>query len=462
MVRDPTTRLQISGYRLLVRRMSHALVRGDVRMLDDPPRAQSISLIIGCVLAAIAIAGCAIVAFLGPKGALGTAPIVMVRDSGALYVRIGDTMHPVLNLASARLIAGTAATPELVSASAVADAKKGALVGIPGAPDTLASPLDAQESNWTVCQDTTSSTAVLVGAAAAGLNSGRSALVVAGGEGAAATYLLYDGVRARVDLRNPAVVRALDLDGVRPRTVSRALLDAVPEVPELTVPVIANAGTAGPSTLRGFPVGAVVRLPQADATEYYVVLSGGVQRIGALAADLIRFTYAAGRRDIATVEPGIIGTVPVVDDLPVDRFPERGGVADEPVLCVQWKWSSTAQSAEHSVLVGDSLTVDDAVVTLAQADDAGVGIDRVYLPRGRAAYVRATGVTGAGADSGALYYVDGSGVAFGVHDDAAAERLGLSGVPVPAPWPVLVGLPRGPELSVGAASIVRDTLGPPS
>ena len=40
---------------------------------------------------------------------------------------------------------------------------------------------------------------------------------------------MYDGWRAKVDLRNRAVVRALKLDGVIPRPVSRALLDATPE-----------------------------------------------------------------------------------------------------------------------------------------------------------------------------------------------------------------------------------------
>jgi hypothetical protein len=66
MARQPNTKLHVSGYRFLLRRMEHALVRRDVRMLDDPLRAQSLSLIAGCVLAVIAIAGCAIVAFVRP------------------------------------------------------------------------------------------------------------------------------------------------------------------------------------------------------------------------------------------------------------------------------------------------------------------------------------------------------------------------------------------------------------
>src|SRR6187549_2254469 len=100
MARQPTTRLQVSGYRFLVRRMEHALVRGDIRMLHDPMRAQSLSLTAGCVLA-----------------------IVMSRDSGALYVRIDDTLHPVLNLASARLVTGNAARPQVVSSADIDKAK---------------------------------------------------------------------------------------------------------------------------------------------------------------------------------------------------------------------------------------------------------------------------------------------------------------------------------------------------
>ena len=121
--------------------MEHALLRGDIRMLHDPMRAQSLSFIAGCVLAIVVVAGCAILAFLRPNAGLGDAAIVMSRDSGALYVRIGDTLHPVLNLASARLVTGSAARPEIVSAADIDKAKRGPLLGIPGAPAVIAKPL---------------------------------------------------------------------------------------------------------------------------------------------------------------------------------------------------------------------------------------------------------------------------------------------------------------------------------
>lgn len=457
MAEDSQTSLRIGGQRFLIRRMTHALVRGDVRMHDDPLRAQSMSLAVGCVIAVIAIGVCAVLAFLKPRGALGDAPVVMVRDSGALYVRIDRTLHPVPNLASARLIVGAPAVPQLVSRPAVDAAPRGPMVGITGAPDVLAAPLTSAESSWQVCEDAAATTTVFVGATDA-TAAGR-VLVAARDENPAETYLLYDGRRARVDLRNPSVVRALNLDGVEPRPTSRALLDSVPEAAEIAAPAIPDAGAAGPGVLHGFAVGTVLRVPRADEVDLYVVLARGVQRVGEVAADLIRFTRSHGERDIVTVEPAAIGSVPVVDDLAVARFPATAGVSEGATVCARWRWSQEAGAVEHAVVVGDAAPGDDvAPVRLAQADAAGRQIDAFALPHGRSVFVRASGVTGDGADSGPLYVVSDAGVVYGLRDQDTAERLGLTGDPVPAPWPLLARLPRGPELSVQAASVARDSL----
>ncbi len=462
MARRSTSWLQTNGYRFLVRRMEHALVRGDVGMVDDPLRAQSLSLTVSCVLAVVALGACAVLALMQPRGALGDAPIVMVRDSGALYVRVGDTLHPVANLTSARLIAGSAAEPELVSAAAIGKATRGPLLGIPGAPDTVDDPLDGDESNWTICDDAGSSTTVIGGAMSGQLDAEANALVTVRGEGAPSTYLLYDGRRAKVDLRDAAVARALRVDGVAPRAVSRALLDGIPEAPPIAAPRIPGVGAA--SAVPGMAIGTVVRLSRADAIEYFVVLAGGVQRIGQVAAELIRFTSAQARSEIVTIAPSDVRAAAIVDDLPVTTFPQRGGVSDRPVLCARWRWSPASNSVETAVLTGDRLPIDGhgEPRRLAQADDAGPGVDSVFLPAQRSAYVRAVGVNGTGFDTGTLFVVDDSGVMFGLRDEDTARRIGLSGTPVPAPWPVLAWLPRGPELSVQAASVERDSPSAPS
>src|SRR5262249_54909652 len=149
--RQPTTRLQISGYRFLLRRIECALLHGDAGMAGQPPSVRTVSLTVGCLVAAIAVAGSTFLSFLRPQAAFVHARIVMGRESGALYVRVGETWHPVLNLASARLIAATDANPQPVRESELGRTKRGPLLGIPLAPQLLGPPLSGDESVWTIC-----------------------------------------------------------------------------------------------------------------------------------------------------------------------------------------------------------------------------------------------------------------------------------------------------------------------
>ena len=459
---QPTTRLHVSGHRFLVRRMEHALLRGDARMLDDPLRAQSLSLAAGALLAAVAVVICAVLAVVRPSGEVGDAPLVAVRETGALYVKIDDTLHPVYNLASARLILGTPADPRIVGQRAVDRAPRGPQVGIPGAPEAISPPLGPDESAWTVCDDARGATTVIAGPPAeGGVRPGPRVLVTPRGAGAAVTYLLYGGWRARVDLRHHAVVRALRLDGVVPRPVSEAVLSAIPEAPGIVPPRIPAAGGPGPGSLRDHPVGSVVKVPRADAesgsaTDLFVVLADGVQRIGEVAAELIRYTDSRVGEQIPTVAPGVIGALPVLDVLPVATFPERGGVTDDPVVCARWQVGSAWDASGCAVLVGHRTPVTGHPVALAQADADGPAIDAVSVPAGRSVFARSVGLTGGGQGSGSLFLVTDSGARFGIPDDDTAVTLGLGGPAVPAPWPVLAVLPRGPELSRRDASVARD------
>lgn len=458
------SRQEISAQRFLTRRMAHALVRRDVAMHDDPLRAQSLSFVVGCVLATIVVAACAVLALVRPRGVPASAPILMASESGALYVRIDDTLHPVPNLASARLIARSAANPVATSEAAIAGVTRGPMMGIPGAPSTIGQPV--RDPTWTVCDD--ERTVVTVGDAdLGGFDASRPVLVTPRGESAATTYLLYDGRRAEVDLRNPAVIRALRLDGVVPVPVSRTLLDVMPEVPAIAAPSITGVGGEGPAVLGGAPIGTVVRVQRAERPEHFVVLRDGIQSIGEVGADLVRFAYDRYAKPVATVAPAAIAALPIVTGLPVTTFPEHArtpvGRADGRVVCAKWRPGGPASSSNASVTSGDSSHVDGGGETaLAQADGEGPNVDAVVIPGGAGAFVRSARISGDDGTSGARFLVSDAGVLFGVHDDDAARFLGLLPTPVAAPWPVLVHLPRGPELSTEAASVTRDGIPTPS
>ncbi|AFM15859.1 type VII secretion protein EccB, Actinobacterial [Mycolicibacterium chubuense NBB4] len=457
MAEQSTTRLQVSGYRFLVRRMEHALVRGDVRMVDDPLRAQSLSLISGAVLAVVAVAVCAALAVLRPAGGLGDASVVVVRETGAMYVRIDDTVHPVFNLASARLIVGSAAEPRLVAARALQGVRRGPRLGIPGAPEQIPPPLGPDDADWTVCDDAAGETTVIAGAPA-GAREARTVLVTPRGASAATTFLLYDGWRARVDLRHPAVVRALRLEGVAAQPVSAALLSVIPEAPAIEPPRIPGAGEPGPRSLRDHPVGSVVAVARAGSagSDYFVVLGGGVQRIGEVAADLIRYTDSRVDQQIPSVAPDVVGALPVVDSLPVTTYPDRGGVDRAAVVCAHWRPGTGETGSHTAVFTPHAVPATSRALPFAGADAAGPGIDAVSVPAGHSAFVRSVGLTGDGQTSGSLFLVDESGVLFGVRDQDTGTLLGLVGPAEPAPWPVLALLPRGPELDRDAASLAVD------
>jgi type VII secretion protein EccB len=463
MTRQPATRQQISAQRFLTRRLAHALVRRDVAMHDDPLRAQSLSLVVGCLLAAIAIAACAVLALVRPRGVPASAPIVMAGESGALYVRIDDVLHPVPNLASARLIARSAASPVPASEAAIARARRGPMMGIPGAPATIGAPV--RGSVWTVCDG--DRTVVAVGDQRLDrFDASRPVLVTPRGESAATTYLLYDGHRAEVDLRSTAVVRALRLDGVAPVGVSRTLLDVVPEAPALAVPRIAGVGEVGPAALGGLPIGTVVRVHRAELSEHYVVLRDGIQSVGEVAADLIRFAYDRYAKPVAAVAPAAIAALPIVTGLAVTTFPQHAstpvGRADDRAVCTQWRLGGSS-SSNTVVLSGGSRSEDLlGAGVLAQADGDGPNVDAVVISGGASAYVRSARISGDDGTTGARFMVSDAGVLFGVHDDDAAKFLGLGPSPDAAPWPVLAHLPRGPELSTDAASVARDGIPTPS
>lgn len=485
MPAQPTSRWQVSGYRFLVRRMEHALVRRDVRMLHDPMRSQSRALTVGVILACLGLAACGVLALLKPQDRIGDNKILVGKDSGAMFVVLGDTVHPVLNLASARLAVGEAAKPSIVKDSAIATRPRGPLVGIPGAPSAL--PFDAKGTGrtWTVCDtvsadDDSASNSVLIGSVnstgdrAAPLQSGEALLLASGDR----TYLVYEGRRAEIDLGDRAVTAALGLDSATPRPASAGLLNAIPEVPAIEVPRIQGAGSLPAYTISDLRVGSVVQISRGGTVSHFVVLRDGLQLITAATADIIRSADSQGTTEITRLTPDVLNKVPIVEELDVSGFPKTIPTVvnprDKPVGCLSWspiasesdnaEAASGVVHAELSVLAGRGLPIADSaqLVQLAQADGSGTKADRAYFAPGSGAYLQATGIMPSSERTGSLFFVSDTGVRYGIANAEVAKLIGMDVRPEPAPWQIVGLLAPGPVLGRSEALVAHDGVEPDS
>ena len=495
MARQLTTRAQVNGYRFLLRRLDHALIRRDVRMLHDPMRSQGRALAIGAVLGVLVLAGFAVWGLVSPQGSVGKSTIIAAKTGGS-YVVIDGTLHPVLNLASARLITGSDEKPASASEKKLARYPRGPLLGIPGAPSAL--PV-SHVSAWTVCDSTHTAgdDARATAAGSAGARTGVLTVVAgepelgadirtAGADDAlyvtdgAGVFLIYqldrDGhptpVRAQVDTASVPVLRALRLEGREPRPISRGLLNSFPEVDPLTLPDIAGEGGASSVAGVGSPVGGGARVGSVIKTTaangvagYYVVLRDGVQPISAAAAEILRLAERDDAAPVATVAPGVVAATPMRDELPIADFPTTTPhlvTPGEGTVCRAWARGAGSDAARTALLVGDSLPLPDGAkpVRVASADGSGPGVDQVYVRPGSGAYVQVTGSESDSARAESRFYVADTGVRYGVPDAKTGSVLRLGASPTPAPWDVISLLVAGPTLARENALVAHDGMGP--
>ena len=476
-----STRTQVTGYQFLARRTSMALTRWRVRMEIEPGRRQTLSVVASVSAALVICLGALVYSFISPSGTINESPIIADKDSGALYVRVGDRLYPALNLASARLITGRPDNPHLVRSSQIASLPRGPLVGIPGAPSNFA-PKSPQTSSWLICDTVAGSTGL---ASPSGVTTtvidgtpdlsghrrllnGSDAVVLSYGQD---PWVIRQGRRSRIDATNRSVLLPLGLTPEQvsmAKPMSRALFDALPVGPALTVPEVPNAGT--PATFAGAPgpVGTVIVTPQISGPQQYsLVLADGVQTLPPLVAQIMQNAGGPGNAKPVTVEPSALAKMPVVNKLDLSAYPDNPlnvmDIRDNPATCWWWQKTSGENRARIQVVSGASLPVEqkDApkVVSLVKADTTGRQADQVFFGPDYANFVAVTGNDPGAKTTESLWWLSDAGARFGVDDTRdAREALGLKSVPSLAPWVALRLLPQGPTLSRADALVEHDTL----
>lgn len=458
-----TTKVQVSGWRFLLRRVEHAIVRRDTRMFDDPLQFYSRSVSLGLVVAVVICAGALMLAYFKPLGKRGEDRVLVDRSTNQLYVVLTDSdqLRPVYNLTSARLILGNSAQPQAVKSEELDRMPKGPAVGIPGAP--YATPVFGSSSTWAVCDTVTKpdsvtptvQTAVLVQPLALGSQVGP----IRPDQGVLVKFQDHDWLitekgRHSIDLGDRAVTSAVGIPvGARSAPISEGLFNALPNAGPWQLTPVAGAGA--PNTV-GLPpelmIGAVFQVVTEGGKQQYVVLPDGVAKVNDTTAAALRAANSFGLvspPSIASSNVARIAEQTYYSPLP-DKPMTMVLPQDDPTLCWAWERQAGDQAPRTTIIVGRHLPL--AVSSMNSGIKQVTGNATVFIDGGH--YIKLQSPDPRYGESS--YYVDPQGIRYGLNDDAA-KVLGLSGA-LTAPWQVVSLLMEGPVLSKGAALLEHDTL----
>jgi type VII secretion protein EccB len=461
-----TQRDQIQAYQFLRRRLVSALVAADANHPTSPSRRLVLGTVLGLAVAILVTAVFGVIGLLNPSGGkdwLAGGRVIVEDGTGARFVLGADgAVHPVLNYASARLLAGGNGDSTVsVSSANLGTAPRGTQIGIPGAPDSLPAAAALATTPWSSCSRTTQDApasaeplvAVLVGAPQNGVELPRdSGVIVRLPQGD--RYLVAGGRRYKL---SDEAAAALQFDSYPTIAVSSRWIDTVPAGRDLGAIPVPGAGDPGPRVgPTATRVGEVLAVVDAmagpgEANSYYLVRKDGLQPIGQTEASLLVTTAANeaaydGRpapvstraADVASVakvaEPRAGGADPAAYP---DRIPGKAPIAGNSVtLC--------AQGGRIFVSADLPLPAGGRALPVTSRGDARVA-DQVFVPPSGGAVVTDAG-------SGTTYLVTDMGRKYPVASAPALASLGYGSVAgQPLPSGLLALVPTGPALDPAAA-----------
>lgn len=456
----PSRKDQLHSYQFMMHRVVSSVMVHETDPEQAPLRRGVGAVFGGVMLAAIVAAVFGIVGVLTNAGGTGwraDGSIIIERETGALYVYQDNAVRPTPNFASARLLSGDGtAEPSRVSTADLEDVPRKSFVGIPGAPESLPGAL--ADGVWTLCSELAedesgtlgTSTALLVGQdPIAGTDLGDRGLLVR--DDVDGSYHLIWGSH-RYPLLGPdpeALVRSLY--GVQRDVVDvgRAWLNGLPAGRDIAPIEVADRG-APSAALPQYRVGDIVAHPVRDRQQHYLVRADALSPLTEFQVGILRGQFPVEPAQIsAQVANGAAIGEPV---LPYSRsaewpgsVPELAPLASAPgaTVCA----ATTNASSSPRVLVGDETLSPDRGMPTVRRSDTGVALaDRILVPPGRVAVVRA--MPSGTAPTGALSVVTDLGIRFPVPTPEELAALGYDVADAAAiPAGLVQRIPEGPTLS---------------
>ncbi|WP_432171469.1 type VII secretion protein EccB [Streptomyces sp. 1222.5] len=298
------------------------------------------ALVPGLVVGAVVLAVFGAVGMFSPTAPKGwdtpEEHVIVASKSTTRYVVLKTgkqtQLHPVLNMASAKLLLDPDKADVITVDEKVLDSGKpphGATIGIPYAPDRLPSSDEAEAAKrWAVCERPGDGGRAIQKAAFVlarkewSRTEGRDRLTrgdlmyVVGPDGKSQYVVDARGTAYKIaDPTDKELLKALDTQGRSPQRVSQDWLDTLHQGTPVSIPRIDGTpgAKAGSSSLLGEydKVGEVVKAYDGQTLQYYVVLPGKVARISEFTATLLlgsgQLVGVGQAGEAQKVSPGAVG-----------------------------------------------------------------------------------------------------------------------------------------------------------
>ncbi|KPJ24967.1 hypothetical protein AOT31_02340 [Corynebacterium ulcerans] len=420
----PATKAQVSGHRFLVRRIELGLLLGDVRMIHDPLGRLRRALAFGLSAVGLVALGAGALALFSPNPDPGDARILS-SQRGDLFVRVGEQLHPVTNLTSARLAVEEASAPVKAGDSVLKTKRIAVPIGIADAP-TIFNEAPKTEPLWQVCTSSPAPTEQ---------NSPRTFLInqatafdqapkLGDDEALLATSPAGDVVVTAATRRllpsaetpeGRSIRRRLGIDFATPRwNPAPDVLEIIPESPQFHLPV---------GNLELFVAGG----------EYWLKNDLGVVRISPLQKDVLTDLGW----ELKTVSRTEMAARPDTDlQVALPEKPLRWQDPHKADICVSVSFAHTDMESRTSVGLTNSATASTTAVELS-----GESVATHFVGTGGTIAVE----TGAG-----VHLISEHGLRHQLAHNAVLEHLGIHTVQRVS-WFLLRLLPSGTTLSKEAA-----------
>lgn len=456
----PSRQDQLHSYQFMVQRVVGALVMRETDPAQSPFRRAAGATLASMLVALIAVGGAVLYGLFVGGGATkwkDDTVVIVEKESGAQYVYLDGKLRPVVNYTSALLIVGKGSQAKTVSVSrkSLEGAARGAPVGIPNAPDSLAPRNRLITKEWTVCSGPRSGaqsaqSALLIGRTApGGTPMGDDALLALHPSGS--LYLVWHNRRHLIRDKQ-LVVSALGLNGHRQVPVAPALLNALPAGADLAQVSVAGAGQPS-QVVADARVGDVFYVePPGGVRQYMVVKTDGLATITELQSSLL--VAGLGQQgDPERMSQGTYANTTKSDDLlPPDEGAPPATIpkivaSESSVVCADVQ----DDSGVRQVRVGADLPdLANTTETTARSPQGAGLADHVLVTPGSGVVVEAA--ASPGATGGAISVVTDLGQRHAVANADVLGSLGYGGVrPVRMPASLVSLVPTGPALNPEAA-----------